>query len=206
MEKPLSLSLLYTGGIDGDLDMLPRLYTFLDTLKKRAGEPCLLLDMGWACADDVWHCRETGGRSVLLALDGMGYDAANASDLLDPAGREKFAGQVSLGLVAEERDWRFAPAPADGQEIVATLRPRDEKAGLQIVLEPGGVLSVAGNVLRLGPLSKGQVGEARLDLGAEPRLRWSWIHSLPPSTPPNASIAGLVEFVMAEARLLARKR
>ena len=37
MAKPLSLTILYTANIRGDLAQLPRLYTFLQQLKQRSG-------------------------------------------------------------------------------------------------------------------------------------------------------------------------
>ncbi len=77
MEKPLSLTLRYSAGIGGDLALLPRMFTLIQQLRARANQPALLLDLGGTCADSVWHCRATGGRSALIVLDGMGYHAAN---------------------------------------------------------------------------------------------------------------------------------
>jgi len=206
MDEPLSLTLLYTGGIAGDLALLPRLFTFLQRLKAAAPPPALLLDLGGSCADDIPHCRETGGRSTLIALDGMGYDAANIAGQLDREQREGLAEQVTLGLVDEERDWHVQPPPDGAGSIGATLRPRDDSARLQILLKPAGSTRIAGNVLFLQAVDAGQVGAVAIDLRGEPRLVSARIHEMPAATPANASIAGMVEFVEAEARLLGRKR
>ena len=99
MDEPLSLTLLYSGEIAGDLALLPRLYTFLQRLHPPQQQPTLLLDLGGSCANSAWHCRETGGRSTLIVLDGMGYHAANVAGALDREGRDKLAENVTMGLV-----------------------------------------------------------------------------------------------------------
>jgi len=205
MDEPLSLSLLYTANIAGDLALLPRLFTFLQRLKSEARPPVLLFDLGGSCADDVWHCRETAGRSALIALDGMGYHAANVAGALDPENRDRLAQQVTMGLVDAERDW-LCPAPLADWGIRATLRPRRHSAGLQIALSPAESARIKGNALFLQAVGLGQVGAAAVEFCAAPALISARIHTLPPDTPPNPSIAGTVEFIEAEARLLAKKR
>ena len=206
MEKPLNLTLLYTANIAGDLALLPRLYTFLQRLHPPERRHTLLLDLGGSCADAVWHCRETGGRSTLIALDGMGYHAANIAGALDREKRDSLVGIVTMGLVDEGRDWQFHLPPVSDTSIRVTLRPRDDSARAQIVLAPADSTDIEGNALYLGAVSAGQVGEAVLDLRDEPCLLSAQIHQMPPDTPPNPSIAGTVEFVEAEARLLRKKR
>ena len=204
MEEPLSL--LYTANIAGDLALLPRLFTFIQQLKAGAPRPALLFDLGGSRSDAVWHCRETGGRSTLIALDGMGCDAANVADALDREARDKLAEIVTMGLVDETRCWRFQPPP-DGMPIVrAALDAMDEADCLQIVLAPAAATRLEGRALFLRGVDKGEVGMARLDLRGGPRLVSARIHAMPPDTPPNPGIAGMVEFIEAEARLLARKR
>ncbi len=205
MDQPLSLTLLYTGQIAGDLALLPRLYTFIQQLKAAAHPPAPLLDLGGSCADDVPHCRETGGRSTLIALDGMGYHAANVAGLLVPEQRERLAQQVTLGLVNEERDWLFQSPTAGAGSISATLRPRDDTARLQILLKPAECTRIVAKALFLEAVDAGQVGVAVVDLRGEPALISARIHQMPAATPPNASIAGLVDFVEAEARYFARQ-
>ena len=99
METPLVL--LYTANIRGDLNLLPRLYTFIRVLQRDQTDAIydVLVDLGQSCAPDMWHCDVTQGRSTLLVLDAMGYDAANVADSLTPENREKFAEQVAVNLV-----------------------------------------------------------------------------------------------------------
>ncbi len=204
MEKPLSL--LYTAGIAGDLALLPRLFTFIQQLKATMPQPALLLDLGGSCRAESWHCRVTGNRSTLIALDGMGYHAANVDGLLEREARDQLADIVTMGLVDARHDWRFQPPP-DGMPIVrAALDAMDEADCLQIVLAPAAATRLEGRALFLRGVDKGEVGKARLDLRGGPRLVSARIHAMPPDTPPNPGIAGMVEFIEAEARLLARKR
>ncbi len=202
MEEPLSLTLLYTGGIAGDLALLPRLYTFLQRLKGD-GRHCLLLDLGGSCSDIAWHCRDTGGRSALIVLDGMGYHAANAEGVLETEDRDKLAGQVTMGLVDRRNHWRCRMASA--MEIIAALRPVEPDERLQIMLEPAESTRLDGKVLRLQAVGRGQVGEVAVDMRGEPVLVSSCIRNMPADTPPNPSIAGAVEFVESEARYYRRR-
>jgi len=205
MEKPLSLTLRYSAGIGGDLALLPRLFTFIQQLKTRANQPALLLDLGGTCADSVWHCRATGGRSALTVLDGMGYHAANVEGALDAENRAKLAGQVSIALVDAARSWAYQVPPVTDPSILVALRPQDAAARLQIVLTPAVETRIVANVLCLRELGAGHIGEVTVDLRGEPRILSATVHTLPPDTPPNASIAATVEFVEAEARLFDRK-
>lgn len=205
MDEPLTLTLLYTANIAGDLVRLPRLYTFLQRLKTAAREPVLLLDLGGSCADDVSHCRETGGRSTLIVLDGMGYDAANVAGALDRENCGKLAEQVTLALVDEGSDWLYQTAPVSFPAIRFTLCPQDEAAHLQAVMRPAESTRIEGNALFLQAVSAGQVGEAVVELQGAPHLILAHVHEMPPNTPPNPSIAGTVEFVEAEARYVAKQ-
>ena len=205
MGKPLSISLLYTANIRGDLALLPRLFTFLQRLKPAADMNTLLLDLGESCADSAWHCRATGGRSALIVLDGMGYHAANVAGILEPENRRKLAAQVTMGLVDVGRAWTYRAPPGRDLSIQATLEPDGPSARLQILMRPGACTRVDGNVLRLQALSAGQIGQARVTLDAPARVDFAAVHDLPPETPPNPSIAGAVEFVESEARLLRKK-
>ena len=206
MAKPLSLTLLYTAGIAGDLALLPRLHTFLQRLKPAERQGTLLLDLGGSCADSVWHCQATGGRSTLIVLDGMGFHAANVDGALDSENRDKLAEQVTMALVDERHDWQYHLPPLRDPSIVATLRPQDSAARLQIMMMPAENTRIEGKVLHLQGVSAGQVGEAKVDLRGTPRIASATVHDLPPETPPNASIAGAVEFVEAEARFYLKQQ
>ena len=191
--------MLYTAEIRGDLALLPRLHTFLDGLRRARTGACLLLDLGGACCDDVWHCRATGNRSTLVVLDGMGYDAVNIAGALTEANRAKLAESAQIGLVDEARDWVHQPQP-HCRRIIATLRAF-QAADLQVLLAPARATRLAGNRLTLARVGAGQVGAVALDLASEPALISARIHNMPPGTPPNPTIAGAVDFVLSEARL-----
>ena len=206
MEKPLSLQLLYTERIGGDLALLPRLHTFLQTLKRTERRATLLLDLGDACADAAWHCRATGGRSTLIVLDGMGYHAANVEGALDLENREKLGEQVTMGLVDRSRDWVYQVPPVRDPGIIATLRASERSARLQILLDPTETTRIEGNVLKLATVSAGQVGAVAVDLQGHPRISAAGIHDMPPETAPNPSIAGTVDFVLSEARYYLKMR
>ncbi len=206
MEKPLSLTLLYTGKLAGDLALLPRLFTFIQQLRADSQQPALLFDLGGSCADDVWHCRETGGRSTLMALDAMGYHAANVAGTLDHRNREKLAEQLTMALVDDGRGWLYRPPSVRDEGISFRLRARDDAAGLQIALSPAERTTIEENAIFLGAVGAGHVGEALVDLRGAPALIRARMHTMPPDTPPNPSIAGTVEFIEQEARLLAKKR
>ena len=205
MGKPLRLSLLYSANIAGDLALLPRLYTFLQRLHPPERRPTLLLDLGRSCSARIPHCRETGGRSTLIVLDGMGYHAANIAGALDRENRDKLAEIVTMGLVDETADWLCHAPPLRDPSIRVALRPRDDCARLQIILQPAASTRVEGNALYLQEVAAGQVGEAVVDLRGEPQLLRSCAHTMPPDTPPNPSIAGAVEFVEAEASHYAKQ-
>ena len=101
-------------------------------------------------------------------LTAWGYDAANVAGLLNPEQRERLAQQVTLGLVDEERDWLFQSPFAGAGGISATLRPRDEAASLQIVLEPAASTRIVAKALFLEAVDAGQVGAVAIDLQGAP--------------------------------------
>ena len=205
MEKPLSLSLHYSAGIGGDLALLPRMFTLIQQLRARANQPALLLDLGGTCADSVWHCGATGGRSALIVLDGMGYHAANVESALDAENRAKLAGQVTMALVDAARSWTYQVPPVIDPSILITVRPQQRAARLQIVLTPAAETRIDASVLWLREVGAGHIGEVAVDLRGEPRILSATVHTMPADTPSNPSIAGAVEFVEAEARLFDRK-
>ncbi len=200
MEKPLSLSLLYSANLRGDIALLPQLFTFMQRLKPEEG-PCLILDLGKACDDVAPHCQQTGGRSMLIALDGMGYHAANIAGALDARNRKLVDRHVTMALVDDANDWHYRLPPLEDTGIWLTLSPNSRSARLQICLAPNEVTRLDGNVLFLRDVCAGQVGTVSVDLGRSPRVTDSAIHDLPQDTPPNPSITGAIEFIESEARL-----
>jgi len=212
MDTPLSI--LYTGNLRGNLDLLPRLFTFLRQLRAQAQrfedkadvDVCalqppvrrvLLVDAGNSCSADVWHCAITGGRSTVMVLDAMGYDAAQVSGALTPDARERLAEAVQLALV-----------DADGgltlPDLRVTAAPEPGYAGLQLVLQARDEAVLDGRRLYPARLQPGEVGNLHVAAGP-PRLSAHHRFSLPASTAPDPTIAGTVDFVLSEARYLQKR-
>ncbi len=202
METPLSLTLLYTANLRGNIASLPRLFTLMQRLQAEQANS-LILDLGRACDDAAWHCQQTGGRSMLIVLDGMGYHAANIAGTLDDQGRQKLASQVTMALVNEAHCWQHT---IHQYLITATLRPKEGVAGLQVCLTPADCTCLTSGVLYLQELGTGQIGKVKIELADAARITSNCCHDLAPDTPPNPSITAAVEFVESEARLFQRKQ
>jgi hypothetical protein len=193
VEKPLTI--LYTHNIRGDLDLLPRLYTFIRQVRGEfAAGRATLVDLGASCDPDVWPCGITQGRSTLIVLDGMGYHAANVAGMPPPS-RAKLVEQVSMALVD-------AAHPHTAEDLIFTAQKSTSgEAALQVVLNPA-TAALADGTLTLDALDAGQVGVARLEAG---KLHHA-IHTMPAGTRPEPTISGAVDFVRAEARYFEKKQ
>jgi hypothetical protein len=193
--------ILYTASIRGQLDLLPRLHTFLRRLRAEPVEDeeevmiCaveqllpqhLMLDLGESCAPEVWHCAATEGRSTLLVLDAMGYDAASVAGLLTDAARERLRENFIRMVLIEDAPF--------------------ERDGLRISLRSSPATRLDGDTLSLAGVNTGQIGLARV---GKLNGRWTLFEhdtlNLPPETPPDPTIAGAVDFVLGEARLYQRR-
>jgi hypothetical protein len=178
--------ILYTSQLRGQIELLPMLFTFMRTLRAQySAERTLLLDLGGACADDIWHCAATEGRSMLIVMDAMGYHAANVNGYLSADGRAKVAGVVSLSLVTEAAPY----IQQDGLRIWLTLTERTQR--------------INGD-LRLAKLMARQVGLVRVS--AAGTLSTHQALELPPNTAPDPTIAGVVDFVLNEAAFYRKKK
>ena len=206
MEKPLSITLLYTANIRGDIHMLPRLYTFMQSLTPSERQGTLIVDLGNSCADDVWHCTVTQGRSTLIVLDGMGYHAVNSADCLDADQREKVADIVTMGLVDDAHAWQYHIPPVSDESIQATLYPTKTSCRLQICLSPAESTYIEGNILYLADIPAQHIGIVQVDIHELPIITHQEQHKLPPQTPPNPTIVASVEFVESEARYFQKKQ
>lgn len=200
METPLTI--FYTGGLRGELTLLPRLHTFLRALRAElvpAGEQTLLFDLGEACAPGVWHCDATGGRSALLALDALGCDAARV-DGLSAADRAKLAANaLRLLPVDAAHPWRVgAVCACVNAELCAP------GCALCVVLAPAPATALAGRTLRLLGVRAGEVGAARV--GPGPALLAASVYQMPAGTLPAAPLTAVVEFVLGEARRYSQRR
>ncbi len=200
MEAPLTI--VYTGGLRGDLSLLPRLYTFIRTWGM-GGQPTphYLFDLGDACAPEVWHCAATGGRSALIALDALGCHAARVAGGLAADARLKLdANFLGMALVEPGRPWR--------QGRLAAVASADESApdaALTIVLAPAPATRLDGRRLHLQAVHGGQVGRARLLL-EPPTLLDAAIGALPAATLPDPTVQAAVDFILAEARRVDARR
>jgi hypothetical protein len=207
------LSIFYTNYIRGNLDLLPRLYTFIKALRGRgdlaaAGRPYeievnrfLLLDLGNSCSPEVWHCVVTSGRSTLIVMDAMGYHAARVS--LDADSRDKLRDNLlGLTLVDDEHPWQ------DEAIFITSGFGRGGSQtvpyALQIVLFPAAETRLDGLTLSLAGVNAGQVGMAMVS--DKPTLLTHTIYDMPSDTLPDPTITATIDFVLNEARLLQRKR
>lgn len=206
------LTILYTANLGGSLDLLPRLYTFIRQLQAVPVEDedevlicavqplpqrLLLLDLGGSCAPDVWHCAATGGRSTLMVLDAMGYNAVNVTGLLTDEARERLAANiVTTALVDDNQMWQ------DGDVIVTNRRGGFETLPhrLHIIATPAAKTALDGKTLALANVVAGQIGVAHVSLAGTPRLLGQAIFDLPYSQLPDPTITAAVDFVIGEAR------
>jgi hypothetical protein len=177
--------ILYTYRLRGQVSLLPQLFTFLRDLRRTyAAETTVILDLGDACVPDAWHCAATDGRSMLIVMDAMGYHAANVTGYLSSEGRAKLDGMMTLELMNEGQPFTTA------QGLRIELTPAENTA-----LQEDGRL-------RLARVEAGQVGVVRLVdefIACE-------IQDMPPKTAPDATIAGIVDFVLSEAKYYRGKR
>jgi hypothetical protein len=159
----------------------------------------LLLDAGNACSPEVWHCEATEGRSMLMVMDAMGYEAVNVEGYLSETGRARLPDLTNLGLIDREHPlWISADHIGvihSGPPPLTYIAPR-----LLIRLETS-----PGFPATLAMLQQGQIGLMRFggDIPPEQRLQ---IFDLPPGTLPDPTIAATVDFVLSEARQYQRKR
>lgn len=201
----MHLTILYTANIRGDLDLLPRLYTFITRLRQRVEGRVLLLDAGNACTHEIWHCEVTGGRSTLLVLDAMGYHAANVNGFLNSAGREKLAENLlKLALVDDADGWS-----EDGVLVTANDHAPTQAHDLHIILAPGESTVLERKTLYLATVEQGEVGRVQVssvDGNGRLAITQQAVETLPSGTPPEPTIAATVDFVLSEARYYQGRR
>lgn len=211
------LRIFYTANLSGRLELLPRLYTFIRNLKslpvedeasvmlcavQPVMERVLLLDLGNSCDAEVWHCKETEGRSMLIGLDAMGYQAAHITSTLTEEARTRLR-QNLMGMALVDADH-----PWEADDIVCSSRGLTGcKSYLNIVLSPANATLLDGNRLQLAAVRAGQLGMAQIiNHGGRPVLQAQGQLDLPASATPDPTIAGTVEFILSEAQYHARRQ
>ena len=194
-----TLTILYTYGLRGDLQALPTLYTFLQTLKQQHGANCLLLDLGASCDEQAWHCNVTNGRSTLIVLDGMGYHAANISDFLADGERDKLKTIISTGMVDARHAWRYHVPPIRDEGIIIVGEPAPALT-LCIVAAPAKETKLDNRTLFLKAVEVNEVGVAQIDLTGMMSLIDNKVLSVPKGLKPDPTIVAAIEFVEDEAR------
>lgn len=200
LNPPAALTVLYTAQLRGDLDLLPRLFTFLRELRARAeGGAVLLVDLGGSCTPEVWHCAVTGGRSMLIALDGMGYHAAHVAGTLAPGMRGRMSDLTQMALVDAEHPYAHSGAV---QVVAGEAAAEMTAAPLVVRLDAAPETASDGRVLRLASVARGQVGRA---MWAGGRLAAYDVFDLPAAAEPDPTIAGVVDFIVSEARYVEKR-
>ncbi|MEO1289845.1 MAG: hypothetical protein AAFV93_18965 [Chloroflexota bacterium] len=198
-----TLTVFYTNNLQGDLARLSRLYRFLQQLKQEHDASALVLDLGNACSESVWHCDATKGRSTVIVLDGMGYHAVNVSGYMTSAVRDGLQTNVSAGLVTERHMWRYHVPPVRDDDIVIAGQATPAMT-LCIICAPAETTKLENRMLYLQATEQNQVGLCVVDIQTM-TISQNDIITMPKGFKPDATIAASVELIEDEARL-AQKR
>jgi hypothetical protein len=202
------LTILYTGGLRGNLNGLPRYAPLLRARRTHATGRVLLLDTGDACAPTSEPCAITNGRAAPIVLDAMGYHAANVTGYLDDKARTRLQHNylnialVSPGYPYIEQGIAYAAVPPEA--IPHQLHIALDNVNGQATLSDKPTLNRI-YTLWLASVQAWQAGEAVITWDGDiPTIARSIIHDIPRQTRPDATIAGTVDFVMDEVRYLKR--
>ena len=165
-----------------------------------------VLDLGHTCSPDVWHCTATDGRSTLIALDAMGYHAANVADALTPESRIRLRDNLlGMALVDSATDWSQDDLIFTSRSRVPQTLPPSTYPPFNINLTPASATQLTSNSLYLADVRAGQVGTAQVSfLTGSPRLIAHAIFDLPANTAPDPTIVATVDFIRSEARFYSR--
>ena len=207
-EIPATLTLLVTANLRGDLHLLPRLFTLIEYEKRSIGGVSVLLDLGDTCRADSWICQTTRGRAPLLVLDSMGYDGAiiggpeQAPIPVDSL--QRLAGQIAMPIFIWNRPRRLIK-----RRVAFTVAPG---TSLPESTEP--VLSID-RTRSTFPANGAMPVLPDVPQGALLRVDVAWpdwivehvrLYPVSEATPPDSTIAAVVELVTNEARLHAQPR
>ncbi len=197
------VTLLYTANVQGELALLPRLFTLVQQARRATDGPTLLLDLGDSCALNAWVCQATHGRAPFLVFDSMGYDAALIGGPervpIPPTALRRLVGDLVMPVVV----WNRA----------RTL----QKRGVEITLAPGNAPAPTKEpVVRVDRARETlpAVGDIVPVLGDVPQgelacvvMSWpDWcvqsvaLRTLDAHTPADPTIGAVIELVEQEAR------
>lgn len=197
MRYNMFMNIIYTHNLNGRLEHFPRLFTHIKRLFGGLSPKPLLLDLGGSCTTDQWHCRATDGRSALIVLDAMGYDAVNTHGLLSTNSYAKVKDQVLMTLVHDAQVHII-------KNVVISLAPTSS-AGIwmpQICLTASDSTHMQADWLYLQKIAGDEIGFVQIDGDT---IHHS-INKIPANTIPDPTIRGVVDFVLAEAKLYRDKK
>lgn len=199
-----TLTILYTHNIKGKLQLLPRLYSYLQQLKQEYDPNALLLDIGNACDESIWHCEATQGRSTVIVMDGMGYHAVNVANFMGHSERDSLHGNIVTGLVTERHMWRYFVPPVRDEDIVIAGQATPA-IRLCIIAAPAEANILDNRMLYLQGIEQGEVGLVQVDMMSM-RIIKSINFKMPKGLKPDATIAASVDLIEEEARFTQNRR
>ncbi len=191
------MNIIYTHHLNGHLDHFPRLFTHIKAISARLSPKPLLLDLGASCHPIQWHCEATDGRSAFIVLDAMGYDAVNTQGLLTSSSYTKLKTQVSMRLVHDAQ-------PHIVNNVVLALSPVSSQ-GIwmpKICMSASDKTVIRDDWLYLTNIAGDEIGIVQID-GDNIHHQ---VEKIPANTIPDPTISGVVDLVLAEARLYGNKK
>lgn len=200
METSPIITFLLTQNLRGDLRFLPRLGRIL-WQKRRDEQRTYTFDLGGACAPEAWHCEATDGRSMLIALDGLNYAAANVEGLTLDSRMSLHRTLMGMRLIDSMN-------PAELPYVaLAAVKPAQsaDPDRLTAVLAPTEARLVDG-ILEFPPVPRYQVASMRVVTGPAPEIDSLEFFDVPDDTPPDGTLSGMVDFIESEARMYQRRK
>ena len=219
----LRVTVLYTVSLRGELRLLPYLFSHIKQQRATATGITLLVDLGETCRMDWPICRLTEGRALLVAMDGMGYDAFCLSPgeplLTDTVYQSRLRNTVVGAVLAPGEIRTFTKKIAEEQYLQIRIGggadpfPPAPDAALTVQLQRGQPL--ASRVLdphtvliedmredkipALGRVDL-RINSGQVELSDARRL------PIPAGIMPDPSISSVIEFVESEVQLAARNK
>lgn len=199
----MSLRIIYTYQLKGQLGLLPPLYTYLTQLIKADPSDHILLDLGQSCQPDIWHCQVTSGQSCLTVLDGMGYTAAHTDGLLQPAIRQNLQKHMAMHLVDQNHPFEYSYAD---QNLCIASNPASNQHTLTIALKASPANQIKNGILHLKTIEQGEIGLVWLALTPTIHIHHATTERLPDKIAPSPVISATVDFVESEARFVQKRQ